>query len=127
MGRYEALWGAVGRYGALWGNMGRHEALWGDIRHYGALWGSMGRHEALWGAARQCRGSSGAGMRCRVGSVPQISRAYCAMVRSLENFPAAAMFRITVRVHCRESCRERTAVGRRRGAHAAHSTQRTAP
>lgn len=33
------------------------------------------------------------------GSTPQISRAYWAMVRSLENFPEAAMLRITILVH----------------------------
>lgn len=43
--------------------------------------------------------SSGAGRRWRVGSTPQISRAYWAMVRSLENLPEVAMFRITIRVH----------------------------
>lgn len=43
--------------------------------------------------------SSGAGMRWRVGSTPQISLAYWAMVRSLENLPDVAMFRITIRVH----------------------------
>ena len=36
--------------------------------------------------------SCGAGSLTSVGSTPQISRAYCAMVRSLENFPDAAMF-----------------------------------
>ena len=35
--------------------------------------------------------SSGAGMRCRVGSTPQISLAYWAMVRSLENLPDVAL------------------------------------
>lgn len=33
------------------------------------------------------------------GSTPQISRAYWVMVRSLENFPEAAMLRITILVH----------------------------
>lgn len=43
--------------------------------------------------------SSGAGRRWREGSTPQISRAYWAMVRSLENLPEVAMFLITIRVH----------------------------
>lgn len=43
--------------------------------------------------------SSGAGRGWREGSTPQISRAYWAMVRSLENLPDVAMFRITIRVH----------------------------
>lgn len=43
--------------------------------------------------------SSGAGRRLREGSTPQISRAYWAIVRSLENLPDVAMFRITIRVH----------------------------
>ena len=43
--------------------------------------------------------SSGAGRGWREGSTPQISRAYWAMVRSLENLPEVAMFRITIRVH----------------------------
>lgn len=43
--------------------------------------------------------SSGAGRRLREGSTPQISRAYWAMVLSLENLPDVAMFRITIRVH----------------------------
>lgn len=43
--------------------------------------------------------SSGAGRRFREGSMPQISRAYWAMVLSLENLPDVAMFRITIRVH----------------------------
>ena len=42
---------------------------------------------------------SGAGRRWRLGSMPQISLAYWAMVRSLENLPEVAMFRITIRVH----------------------------
>jgi hypothetical protein len=37
------------------------------------------------------------------GSAFQISLAYSAMVRSLENRPAAAMFRITWHVHARRS------------------------
>lgn len=43
--------------------------------------------------------SSGAGRRLREGSMPQISRAYWAMVLSLENLPEVAMFRITILVH----------------------------
>lgn len=43
--------------------------------------------------------SSGAGRGWREGSTPQISRAYWAMVRSLENLPEVAMFLITIRVH----------------------------
>ena len=37
-------------------------------------------------------GSLGAGSLMWVGSMLQISRAYCVMVRSLENLPDAAMF-----------------------------------
>lgn len=50
------------------------------------------------------RGSSGAGIFWRVGSTPQISRAYWAMVRSLENLPEVPMFRITFFVHSLEFC-----------------------
>lgn len=53
---------------------------------------------------RDQRGSSGAGILSRLGSMPQISRAYWAMVRSLENFPQEATFWITLRVHCLVSC-----------------------
>ena len=78
MGRYGALWGAMGLtcrmfcptysmtmglYGALWGAMGRggadlsdvlphilddHGALWSSMGLYGALWSSMGLYGALW-------------------------------------------------------------------------------
>lgn len=50
--------------------------------------------------------SSGAGRRWREGSTPQISRAYWAMVRSLENLPEVAMFLITIRVHSLGFCRQ---------------------
>lgn len=44
-------------------------------------------------------GSLGGGIFTSDGSTPQISRAYWEMVRSLENFPEAAMLRITILVH----------------------------
>lgn len=55
--------------------------------------------------------SSGAGRRWREGSTPQISRAYWAMVRSLENLPEVAMFRITIRVHSLGFCRSKGSSG----------------
>lgn len=64
------------------------------------------RHTNTLGMAeKQCshlphsRGSLGGGILTSDGSTPQISRAYSVMVRSLENFPEAAMFLITVLVH----------------------------
>ncbi len=45
------------------------------------------------------RGSLGGGILTSDGSTPQISRAYSAMVRSLENFPEAAIFLMTFLVH----------------------------
>lgn len=44
-------------------------------------------------------GSFGGGILTSDGSTSQISQAYSAMVRSLENFPEAAMFLITILVH----------------------------
>lgn len=50
-------------------------------------------------------GSLGGGIFTSEGSTPQISRAYSEMVRSLENFPDAAMLRITILVHSLGFCR----------------------
>lgn len=49
-------------------------------------------------------GSFGGGIFTPDGSTPQMSLAYWAMVRSLENFPDAAMFRITILVHSLGFC-----------------------
>ena len=49
-------------------------------------------------------GSLGAGSLMWVGSMPQISRAYCVMVRSLENLPDAAMFIRHLWAHFSWSC-----------------------
>ncbi|KAF3845247.1 hypothetical protein F7725_008410 [Dissostichus mawsoni] len=45
------------------------------------------------------RGSFGGGIFRSVGCTPHTSVAYSLIVRSLENFPVAAMFRITIFVH----------------------------
>lgn len=50
-------------------------------------------------------GSLGEGNFMLDGSTPQISRAYWEIVLSLENFPAAAMFRITTLVHSLGFCK----------------------
>lgn len=50
-----------------------------------------------------CR-SSGAASFSKVGSTPQISRAYWEMVRSLENLPEPAMLRIAFLVHSLGFC-----------------------
>lgn len=52
-------------------------------------------------------GSLGAGSLTSVGSTPQISRAYWAMVRSLENFPDAAIFIRHLWAHFSWSCVDR--------------------
>ncbi len=48
---------------------------------------------------RNSNGSLGGGIFTSDGSTPQMSQAYWEMVRSLENFPEAAMLRITILVH----------------------------
>lgn len=100
-------WGARGQCGS---SVLRHAEHW-ELEDDGK-WGFQGDEELelAQGTADRLRGrfgsgleaqifSSGAGMRWRVGSTPQISLAYWAMVRSLENLPDVAMFRITIRVH----------------------------
>lgn len=54
---------------------------------------------ALTVSSMASRGSLGAGIFKSVGSTPHTSVAYSVMVRSLENFPVAAMFLITILVH----------------------------
>ena len=49
-------------------------------------------------AASSSRGSCGAGSFAQVGSTPQISRAYSAIVRSLENLPELAMLWMAILV-----------------------------
>lgn len=52
------------------------------------------------------RGSVGAGNFSHVGSTPQISRAYSAMVRSLENLPLDAILWMDISNHFFWFCNE---------------------
>lgn len=66
--------------------------------------GNVDKPEAGFRAGAYWRGSSGAGILSRLGSMPQISRAYWEMVRSLENLPQPAMLWITILVHSLGFC-----------------------
>lgn len=73
-----------------WDFAGSEATLWSSSHHF---------LSARAVSSMASLGSLGGGIFRSVGSTPQTSLAYSVMVLSLENFPVAAMFLITILVH----------------------------